>query len=122
MRTLLYLLVLPVLLLVGCTDTSIAPIESYNQSYIAEDGSVPGRKELYHACAVHGVGVVAMKPYAAGLLLTEGNPSSIVLTPVQCVNYALTQPAVCTVVPGCKNITEMNPKIADSLLLNCANH
>ncbi len=33
MRALLYLLVLPVLLLVGCTDTSIAPIESDNQSY-----------------------------------------------------------------------------------------
>ncbi len=86
--------------------------ESYNQSYIAEDGSVPGRKELYHACAVHGVGVVAMKPYAAGLLLTEGNPSSIVLTPVQCVNYALTQPAVCTVVPGCKNVAEMKAALA----------
>jgi hypothetical protein len=33
MRTLLYLLVLPALLLVGCTDTSIVPIESDNQSY-----------------------------------------------------------------------------------------
>ena len=33
MKTLLSLLVLPALLLVGCTDTSIAPIESDNQSY-----------------------------------------------------------------------------------------
>ncbi|MFC1956227.1 aldo/keto reductase [Chloroflexota bacterium] len=86
--------------------------ESYNQSYIAEDESAPGRKDLYHACAVQNVGVVAMKPYAAGLLLTEGNPSSIVLTPVQCVNYALTQPAVCTVVPGCKSVAEMKAALA----------
>jgi len=52
-----------------------------------------------------------MKPYAAGVLFRE-NPTSMVLTPVQCLNYALSQPAVCTVVPGCKNVAEMNAALA----------
>ena len=83
----------------------------YSQSAIAEHVSMPERRELYHACATQGVGVVAMKPYAAGILFRE-NPSSIVLTPVQCINYALSQPAVCTVVPGCKNVAEMKAALA----------
>jgi len=91
----------------GDMDFEAVQDDSYSQAGIAEDESVLERKELYHACAIQKVGVVAMKPYAAGLLFTEGNPSSIVLTPVQCINYALSQPAVCAVVPGCKNVAEM---------------
>lgn len=78
----------------------------YRQSAFADNESMSKRKALYHACAIQNVGVVAMKPYAAGVLFGE-NPSSILLTPVQCLNYALSQPAVCTVVPGCKNVAEM---------------
>ncbi len=78
----------------------------YHQSAIGDSESMPERKALYHACALRNVGLVAMKPYAAGVLFRE-NPSSMVLTPVQCLNYALSQPAVCTVVPGCKNVAEM---------------
>lgn len=81
--------------------------DSYNQSGIAKDKSVLERKELYRTCAIKNVGIVAMKPYAAGLLFTKENPSSIMLTPVQCINYALSQPAVCAAVPGCRNVTEM---------------
>ena len=78
----------------------------YNQSTIPEDKSTLERRELYHTCAIQGVGLVAMKPYAAGVIFRD-NPSSIVLTPVQCINYALSQPGICTVVPGCKNVAEM---------------
>ncbi|GAI96655.1 unnamed protein product [marine sediment metagenome] len=53
-----------------------------------------------------------MKPYAGGLLFAKENPSSIVLTPVQCINYALSQPAVCTVAAGCKNVAEMKAALA----------
>ncbi len=73
--------------------------------------AVSARKALYHACAAHNVALVAMKPYAGGVLFRD-NPSSIVLTPVQCLSYALSQPAVCTVVPGCKNVTEMRQALA----------
>ncbi len=73
--------------------------------------TMPARKALYHECAAQNVALVAMKPYAAGVLFRE-NPSSIVLTPVQCLSYALAQPAVCTVVPGCKNVAEVKAALA----------
>ena len=85
---------------------------SYKQAGTTENRLIPERKDLYHACATRGVGLVAMKPYAAGLLFTKNNPSSIVLTPVQCLNYALSQPGVCTAVPGCKNVAEMKAALA----------
>ena len=44
------------------------------------------KKELYLACVRYGIGIVAMKPYAGGHLLTNNNPSSIAFTPVQCIN------------------------------------
>ncbi len=88
------------------------PDNSYSQPSTAKNQTSPERKELYHACAIHGVGIAAMKPYAAGWLFRKENPSSIVLTPVQCINYALSQPGVCTVVPGCKNKEEMKAALA----------
>jgi len=99
--------------LAGDTElTTLWGNKPYDQLPGAEDRPVPARSRLYHACAIQGVGIVAMKPYAAGLLLREQNPSSIVLTPIQCLNYALSQPAVCTVVPGCRNVTEMEAALA----------
>jgi predicted aldo/keto reductase-like oxidoreductase len=50
-----------------------------------------------------------MKPYAAGHLLFKGNPT---LTPIQCISYALSQAGVCTVVPGCKKVEEMDAVLA----------
>ena len=83
---------------------------TYKQSQT--ETSETSRRELYYACATHGVGIVAMKPYAAGWLFTKGNPSSIVLTPVQCLSYALSQPGVCTVVPGCRTANEVKTALA----------
>jgi predicted aldo/keto reductase-like oxidoreductase len=70
------------------------------------------RRKLYQACAAHDVGVIAMKPYAAGRLFNPSNASGIVLTPIQCLHYALSQPGVCTVVPGCKDVGEMKAALA----------
>lgn len=63
------------------------------------------QRALYKVCEERGVGLVAMKPYAAGLLLrVDGEPTSI--DPLQCLDYALRQP-VATVVPGVKNTDEL---------------
>ena len=70
------------------------------------------REELYHACAAAGVGIVAMKPYAAGWLFNPENAGGAALTPVQCLDYALSRPGVCTVVPGCKTAEEMRAALA----------
>jgi predicted aldo/keto reductase-like oxidoreductase len=83
----------------------------YRQKPSAVDEAMPARTALYHACAAQNVALVAMKPYAAGVLFRD-NPSSITLTPVQCLSYALSQPAVCTVVPGCKSVAEMRAALA----------
>ena len=80
---------------------------SYYQSVNAQTKPVIERRELYHSCSVHNIGIIAMKPYAAGRFFNARNASGIVLTPVQCLHYALSQPGVCTVVPGCKNTSEM---------------
>jgi len=85
---------------------------SYKETAVSANTSTLQRKELYHACAIQGVGLVAMKPYAAGRLFVKENPSRMVLTPVQCINYALSQPGVCTVVPGCRTPDEMKAALA----------
>ncbi len=69
--------------------------------------NAPSRKELYRACARHGVGLVAMKPYAAGWLFKPELYAAQPLTPVHCLSYAQAQPGVSTVIPGVKNPEEL---------------
>lgn len=85
---------------------------TFQKAEAVQETTSPTRQELYHTCAAAGVAVVAMKPYAAGRLFNPENPSSIVLTPVQCASYALSQPGVTTIVPGCKNVDEMRAALA----------
>lgn len=89
--------------------------------------AIPGRRELFNSCVRHGVGVVAMKPYAGGRLFLKdrsisiertklGGPpkelrKSTEITPVQCLAYTLAQAGVSTAVPGCRDL----PQLADAL-------
>ena len=81
-------------------------------SHVHED-----RKELYLTCLDTGVGLVAMKIYAGGLLLKQGrsivsspkeiaSAMSIELSAAKCISYALSQPGISTTVPGCANLDE----------------
>ena len=95
--------------------------------------TVPGNRELHEACSRHQVGLVAMKPYAGGHLLGETQSVSIEdfqmgrtqmsgaptrfekrhpITPVQCLSYALSQPGVSTVIPGCKDLDQLASALA----------
>lgn len=74
-------------------------------STVSDDG--PSRRDLYRACAQYGVGLVAMKPYAAGWLFKPEWYSGQPLTAIQCLSYALSQPGVSSVIPGVKNLTEL---------------
>ena len=90
--------------------------------------AMPGRNELLEACGVEQVGLVAMKPYAGGNLLSEESlikvadmqmgrkqtpgarmrfTKSAKITPAQCLSYALDQKGVSTVVPGCANMEHL---------------
>jgi predicted aldo/keto reductase-like oxidoreductase len=90
--------------------------------------AVPGKKALLKACAAHDVGVVAMKPFAGGKLLSDQRTIRIPkyqtgdsalklkksepITPVQCLSYVLSQAGVCTTVPGCKNLEQLSAALA----------
>lgn len=64
-------------------------------------GIAPEREELYRICEERGVGITVMKGYAGGRLFdAHTSPFGIALTPVQCLHYALTRPAVASVMVG----------------------
>ncbi len=72
-------------------------------SYKEELGGIaPEREELYRICEQQRVGINVMKGYAGGRLFqAETSPFGVALTPVQCLHYALTRPAVARVMAGC---------------------
>lgn len=73
----------------------------------------PKRAELYRLCQSRGVGITVMKPLGAGKLLSaEHTPFARPMTTTQCIHYALTRPAVASVVVGCKNREEVANAVA----------
>ncbi len=64
-------------------------------------GIAPEREELYKLCETRGVGITVMKAYAGGRLFDPAlSPFGVALSPVQCLHYALTRPAVASVMVG----------------------
>lgn len=64
-------------------------------------GIDPARAELYKLCEQKDVGITVMKPFAGGRLFSaERSPFGVALTPVQCIHYCLTRPAVAAVMAG----------------------
>jgi aryl-alcohol dehydrogenase-like predicted oxidoreductase len=89
--------------------------------------AVPANRDLLDACARRGVAVVAMKPYAGGVMF--GAHKQLVhwflsggefvdaevtrpATPAQCLSFALDQPAVATAVPGVRDLAELETALA----------
>ncbi len=71
-------------------------------------GFDPKRAELYRLCESRGVGITVMKTLGAGKLLSpEHSPFSKPLTAAQCVHYALSRPAVASVLLGCQTAAEV---------------
>ncbi|TYC83658.1 aldo/keto reductase [Acetobacterium wieringae] len=69
-----------------------------NRTY---EGIDPKREHLYQLCENRGVALTVMKGYAAGKLFSQAeSPFGQALTPVQCLHYALTRPAVAAVMVG----------------------
>lgn len=59
------------------------------------------RAELYQICEQQDVGLTVMKGYAGGRLFNaDASPFGVALTPIQCLHYALTRPAVASVMAG----------------------
>jgi hypothetical protein len=85
---------------------------------------MPRRDELLNRCARAGIGLVAMKPFGGGRLLTERGSLRVpryqaagdayrttikrAITPVQCLSYTMSQIGVTMPLPGVKTIEELD--------------
>lgn len=84
----------------------LPPTENIDD-YFAEEyqeglgGIDPARSALYRLCEQNDVGITVMKPYAGGRLFDAArSPFGVAMTPVQCIHYCLTRPAVAAVMAG----------------------
>lgn len=73
----------------------------------------PARQELYEECQRRGVGITVMKAFGGGDLLNgELSPAGKALNTFQCLNYALTRPAVSSVLSGARTLEELKECVA----------
>ena len=86
----------------------------FKDDYYRNTGGItPERAGLYRICEENGVGITVMKGYAGGRLLdAEASPFGVALTPVQCIHYALTRPAVASVLTGFDSIAHVDAAVA----------
>ena len=76
-------------------------------------GIDPARAELYSLCEQNGVGITVMKGYAGGRLFSEKtSPFGVALTPVQCIHYALTRPAVASILAGYDTVAHVDEAVS----------
>ncbi len=67
----------------------------------------PDRQRLYEVCQNRGVGITVMKAFAGGELLGSNQIAGVSLTVHQCISYALSRPAVATILPGAHSVAEL---------------
>ena len=84
------------------------------------DGELPDhldidhdRARLYALCEEKGVGITVMKALGAGRLLrAESSPFKVPMTVNQCIHYALSRPAVDSVLIGARSVEEIEQAVA----------
>ena len=71
------------------------------------------RQKLYETCQRLGVGITVMKAFGGGDLLDASmSPAGKALTANQCIHYALTRPAVATVLAGARTAEELERSLS----------
>jgi len=79
--------------------------EAYSHKLVNMDAQ---RQKLYETCQALGVGISVMKAFGGGDLLdAELSPAGKALTAVQCISYALTRPAVATIMCGAHSVEQL---------------
>ena len=92
--------------------------EDINRYFVDEydaslSGIDPERADLYKLCEQRGVGITVMKCFAGGRLFDEKrSPFGVALTPVQCLHYCLTRPAVAAVMAGFDETSQVDDAVA----------
>ena len=73
----------------------------YDGDALDQDVAEDVADEVNAYCEREGVGLTVMKGYAGGRLFSaEASPFGVAMTPTQCVHYALTRPAVASILAG----------------------
>lgn len=71
------------------------------------------RAQLYSLCEEKGVGITVMKTLGAGRLLkAESSPFKVPMTVNQCIHYALSRPAVSSVLIGARSVSEIEDAVS----------
>lgn len=84
--------------------------DSYKGGLINMD---PQRERLYETCQRLGVGITVMKAFGGGDLLNgELSPAGKALTANQCLHYAMTRPAVASVMVGARSLEDLQSSLA----------
>ncbi|NLF94039.1 MAG: aldo/keto reductase, partial [Oligosphaeraceae bacterium] len=88
-------------LMEGAHDIAAILGQEFSRSMQAVDSA---RADLYRLCESRGVSITVMKALGAGKLLSaQHTPFNQPLTPAQCIHYALSRPAVVSVLVGCQS-------------------
>ncbi len=93
----------------------LCPSDTYTLDALENDwhgtgfhGLDPERSSLYTLCEQKGVGISVMKTLGAGKLISaEHTPFSRPMSVNQCIQYALSRPAVCSALLGCQTGDEV---------------
>ncbi len=83
--------------------------KNYEGSLVNMD---PERQALYETCQRLGVGITVMKAFGGGDLLSDSLSAGRPLTPLQCLHYALTRPAVASVMCGARTLEDLDASAA----------
>ncbi len=86
----------------------------FSEDYDASLGGIAKeRVELYQICEREKVGITVMKGYAGGRLFdAAASPFGVALTPVQCLHYCLTRPAIASVMVGYDTCEHVDAAVA----------
>ena len=76
-------------------------------------GIDPERTELYRLAEEHDVGLTVMKGFFGGKLFdAKTSPFGVAFTPIQCIHYSLTRPAVSSILCGFDSKDQLDQAVA----------
>ena len=76
-------------------------------------GGVDERNAIFKRCEKEGIGISVMKPFSGGQLLNSStSPFKKALTIYQCLKYILDKPGILTVLPGVKDMNDLEKLLA----------
>ena len=92
-------------------DDLYAMFEGYDGQQF--NGIDPERAELYRLCEEKDVGITVMKGFFGGALFDEKrSPFGVAFTPAQLIHYALTRPAVASILCGYDTTEQVDQAVA----------